>query len=166
MRQLFEPLRDDPDFYEEFLDYYDGPEEGAQSYFNHGFNLFLDKVDRLTVDNNSVKLWRMILTNNLEDINLESIGASWSYHKDKAHSWYGGEGEEFLVEGFVELLGIDLETTCRQNIVNCDENEIRLNSNVNIYIIKIYQGQTLVKEFNPPKLSSSGQVGAFGDWNE
>lgn len=166
MKHLFEKLQSDPDFYEEFLDYYDGPEENARAYFNHSFGLFLSKLDRLNVENTSIKLWRMISAPTLEDLNLDQVGASWSYHKDSAHSWYGGEGESYLVEGVVDFSEIDLDTTCRQNLVNCDEDEIRLNSNVDVYITKIYQGNKLVQEFNPPKLSSSGKVGVFGNWNE
>lgn len=163
MINLFQDLRDDPDFYEEFLEFYEG--DSPQSYFQHHFEEFLNKVRKIQTSADGIFCWRAINAKSLQDLDLNQIGASWSYSKDKAHSWYGGEGESFIVEALIPTTEIDLETTLRQNLVNPDENEIRLEGHSFILILKIYNADgEIVKEFKEPLKSSSGKIGVFGDW--
>lgn len=164
---MFEEFLNDPDFYEEFLDFYDGPEESAKQYYLHYFQEFLNRLNRIKTCSEGVIVWRVINSPSLDKINLEAIGASWSYNKDAAHAWYGGDGESFIIEAIIPFSEINKETTLRQNLVNPDEQEIRVEGNCTVYLLSISKKDgTLLKSFDPPKECSSGKIGIFGDWNE
>ena len=167
MKQLFTELRNDPDFYEEFLDFYDGPEEQARNYFDYNFENFLSRLNSLQTHDLGVLVWRVINVKDITGINLNNIGASWSYNKSTAHAWYGGDGQSFLIEAVIPFSEIDIETTLRQNLVNAEEEEFRLNPEAEVFILKIYdpEGKEL-RSFDEPQKSSSGKIGIFGDWNE
>lgn len=167
MRKLFEDFLNDPDFYEEFLDFYDGPEESAKQYYLHYFQEFLNRISSIKTSNQGIVVWRVINAESLNNINLDAIGASWSYNKSAAHSWYGGDGEPFIIEAIIPFSEVNKEVTLRQNLVNPDEQEIRVEGNCTIYLLSISKKDgTILKEFNPQRKCSSGKIGIFGDWNE
>ena len=168
MKNIFESLRDDEDFYnDKFLNFYEGPEEKAKDWFNHYYNEFMDNINQLTITGNQVKVWRAVTCDSVESINLNAIGASWSYKKDEAHAWYGSGKETFIIEAMISLDAINVETTLRQNLVNPDEYEFRLGEGEEVMITAILdESRQEIKSFSEPIKSSSGKLGAFGDWNE
>jgi GNAT superfamily N-acetyltransferase len=161
----FKKVAADEDFYEmEFLDHYDGEESNARNWFNHYLEQFLNELNRLQIGTKGIKVWRAINAKSLEDINLDSVGASWSYKEGKAHTWYGGDGETFVLCGELPDKGIDIEVSLRQNLVNPDEYEFRTES-ADIYITAIQdKSGKVLKKFSPPLKTQTGDAGLFGDW--
>jgi hypothetical protein len=166
LKSKFIKISEDPEFYDnEFLNYYDGNDSKANKYLIQYLELFFEKLNMIQTTAEGIIAWRAINSPSIKQINLTNIGASWSYHKKSAHTWYGGEGDKFIIQGIIPYESIDFETTLRQNLVNPDEDEIRLEADSLVLIEKIFdENFQLLQEFSQGLQSSSGQIGSVGDW--
>lgn len=167
IKKEFNELYSDEDFYEdEFINFYDGDDgPKAKQFYEASYSDFTRRLNTWNYGSHGVKCWRMIGLKNPKKMNLDNLGNAWSYTKEMAHSWYEGSGKQYLFEAEIPEDAIDREVTLRQNLVNPDEEEIRTLEHSDIYLNCVYdEAGNKIKEFSPPMKTSTGGVGAFGDW--
>lgn len=122
--------------------------------FNDIMDSFVEEILKLeNIEKNSIKLYRAIALNNINDLNL-NLGIYWSFDKDNT-SVFDDEGyvhknknrskyKVFEFESEIELSDVDWETTFDLYLIQeFGEYEIRLNSNAKFKNIKFKEDKSL-----------------------
>lgn len=93
------------------------------------------KLFKPTFESGKLIIWREIVANK---INTKHVGASWSWSKEGAHSYWGKAGKSIVLKAAVSKEAIDLSTTIACGLYGeiDAEKEIRLKDGAKIQLLE------------------------------
>lgn len=153
----FQELFEDEDFRESYEEnYYEG--SNLDRDYPNGYAAFMKDIKgHLKMGTKGVQVYREVLADSLEDIDLTRLGPAWSYVKEGARAYHGGtKGKNFILVAEAPLSSVDLWTTLRQGLIHFDtERELRVEGKLFLFAIEDKKGN-VIKKFTPPMKSDSG----------
>lgn len=153
---------EDEDFIE-YVEDYDEYEMGIEKYGILFDNAISEIKSLANMGSKGVKVYRAINLKSLEDLDTSNVGQSWTYSKEHAHGWYGGDGESYILCAEMPVNSIDYWRSVRQNIITPEEREFGLEPGEPIYLTDVLdQEGNKIESFD--YLQSTTEEGNFGEW--
>lgn len=139
-------------------------------FYKMVYNKFNEIYDNLLyeLDDNNDLIYRKVSASSIDKIleysSLNGIGVCWAKDLDNAELYNANEGNNYILIAKVNNSNINWVATIICRMIIEEEDEIRLNANTSVNLIKIIDENN--KEYNINKIFSSGNSKDYYQFNE